>query len=50
MKNKKSLASQIILIVAVLIVLNILTDRFFVRLDFTEAGVYTLSKATKDIL
>jgi gliding-associated putative ABC transporter substrate-binding component GldG len=50
MKNKKSLASQIILIVAVLVVLNILTERFFVRLDFTQDRVYTLSKATKDIL
>ena len=50
MKNKKSIASQLILIAVALILLNILTDRFFVRLDFTSDGIYTLSKATKDIL
>jgi len=50
MKNKKSIASQLILIAVAIILLNILTDRFFVRLDFTQDGVYTLSKATKDIL
>ncbi len=50
MKNRKSIATQILLIVAVLVVINILSERFFFRLDFTEDGRYTLSKATKDIL
>jgi len=50
MKQKKSIASQLILIVVALVLLNILSDRFFVRLDFTEDKIYTLSDATKDIL
>ncbi|MBE0639820.1 MAG: Gldg family protein [Bacteroidales bacterium] len=50
MKRKKSLASQLILIVVVLVLLNVLSTRFFMRLDFTGDQIYTLSKATKDIL
>ncbi len=50
MKKKKSIASQLILIFIVLVLLNILSDKFFIRLDFTQDKVYTLSKATKDIL
>lgn len=29
---------------------NVLSQRFFYRLDLTKGGQYTLSKATKDIL
>jgi gliding-associated putative ABC transporter substrate-binding component GldG len=50
MKNKKSITTQILLIVAVLFVVNILSEQFFFRLDFTADQRYTLSKATKDIL
>lgn len=50
MKNKKSLASKLILIVVVLVLVNLLSTRFFMRLDFTGDKMYTLSKATKDIL
>lgn len=50
MKNKKSITTQILLILAVLVVVNFLSERFFFRLDFTEDNRYTLSKATKDIL
>jgi len=50
MKQKKSITSQLILIVVALVLLNILSDRFFFRLDFTEDKIYTLSNATKDIL
>lgn len=50
MKNKKSIASQIILIVVVLVLVNVLSEKFFVRLDFTEDKIYTLSDATRDIL
>ncbi len=39
-----------ILVTAILIVLNLVSDQFFVRLDFTEDKQYTLSEATKDIL
>lgn len=50
MRNKKSIASQLILIVVALVLINVLSEKFFVRLDFTEDKVYTLSNATRDIL
>lgn len=50
MKNKKSIATQITLIIAVLVVVNILSEQFFYRFDFTADQRYTLSQATKDIL
>lgn len=50
MKNKKSITSRILLILAVIVVINFVSDRFFFRLDFTADGRYTLSKASKDIL
>ena len=50
MKVTKSIASQLILIAVVLVFINVLADKFFLRLDFTADKVYTLSKATKDIL
>lgn len=39
-----------ILVLAILIFVNMVSDQFFVRLDFTEDHQYTLSKATRDIL
>lgn len=50
MKSKKSIASQIILIVVALVLINVLSEKFFLRLDFTEDRIYTLSDATKNIL
>ncbi|MBN2172914.1 MAG: Gldg family protein [Bacteroidales bacterium] len=50
MKIQKSITTQILLILAVLVVINVLSDRFFFRLDFTSDQRYTLSKATKNIL
>jgi gliding-associated putative ABC transporter substrate-binding component GldG len=50
MKNKKSITTQILLVVAVLVVINILSQQFYFRLDFTADKRYTLSQATKDIL
>lgn len=40
----------ILLIVGILILVNVLSNRFFLRLDLTADKQYTLSKATKDIL
>jgi gliding-associated putative ABC transporter substrate-binding component GldG len=40
----------ILLIFAILIILNIIANQFYFRLDFSEGKQYTLSKATKDIL
>ncbi len=50
MKRKKSALTYILLVAGVLVLLNILADRFFVRLDFTADKRYTLSQATRDIL
>lgn len=50
MKNKKSILTQVLLIVAVLVIVNVLSERFFFRLDFTADQRYTLSEATKNIL
>lgn len=48
MKNNSIIS--IALIAGIIILVNILSNRFFFRLDLTEGGQYTLSKATKDIL
>ena len=50
MKNKKSVLTYILLIAGVIILINFLSDRFFLRLDFTADKRYTLSDATKQIL
>ncbi|MGD9995156.1 MAG: GldG family protein [Salinivirgaceae bacterium] len=46
----KSNSLYIILVMAILILVNIVSDKLFLRLDLTEDNRYTLSKATKDIL
>ncbi len=48
MKNK--LYISITLVVAIILVLNLISQDFFLRLDFTQERQYTLNKATKDIL
>lgn len=50
MKTKSNIRNFIFLSIGIIIVLNILSNRFFVRLDFTADQRYTLSKATKDII
>lgn len=50
MKDNKKITTQIILVIAILIVINALSDSLFFRLDFTADKRYTLSKATKNIL
>ena len=50
MKNRKSIVTYLLLIAGVIIVSNILAERFFLRLDFTADKRYTLSEATKNIL
>ncbi len=49
MKKTKP-AFRLTLILLLLIGLNFLSARYFVRLDFTSDKIYTLSKATKDLL
>lgn len=50
MKTKQSYYTSIGLVIGILLVINILSADLFVRLDLTENGRYTLSRATKDIL
>ena len=50
MKNKKSITTYILLVISVVALINIVSDSFFFRLDFTEDNRYTLSDATKNIL
>jgi gliding-associated putative ABC transporter substrate-binding component GldG len=40
----------VLLIIAILIILNIIANQFYFRIDFSEGKQYTLSRATKDIL
>ena len=50
MKDKKKITIQILLVIAIIVIANALSNRMFFRLDFTADKRYTLSKATKDIL
>jgi gliding motility-associatede transport system auxiliary component len=50
MLTKKKVLTTIVLIFGILVLINIVADRFFVRLDFTQGHQFTLSKATKNIL
>jgi gliding-associated putative ABC transporter substrate-binding component GldG len=50
MKSSKSIYTYILMIVGVIVLVNLLGDRFFLRLDFTADKRYTLSEATKKIL
>ncbi len=49
-KNFKSISTQILVIIGIVVVVNILADQFYFRLDFTADKRYTLSQATRDIL
>ena len=50
MNSKKSVTIYIIVIASILVLVNVLANRFFFRLDFTGDKRYTLSEATKNIL
>lgn len=50
MNDKLRFKYYIALVLGVLVLINVLANRFFVRLDFTEDQRYTLSETTKDIL
>ena len=49
MKRSKVI-SQVLIFVGILIVINLISEKLFFRLDFTADQRYTLSNATKDIL
>jgi gliding-associated putative ABC transporter substrate-binding component GldG len=50
MKSKTSVTYFILLVAGIVVLINILANRFFVRIDLTEDNRYTLSKATKNLL
>ena len=50
MNQKKSTVLYIFLITGILILVNILSGRYFFRLDLTEGKRYTLSDATRELL
>lgn len=50
MMKQSNIFAKIGLMVGIVVLLNLISYRFFVRLDFTADQRYTLSKATKDVL
>lgn len=50
MKTRKAYYSSVLLIIGILVLINILSTDFFVRLDLTENQRYTLSNASEDIV
>jgi gliding-associated putative ABC transporter substrate-binding component GldG len=50
MKSRKKITLYILLVIGVLLLINYLSNQFFLRLDFTEDKRFTLSAATKTIL
>ncbi|MEK7253501.1 MAG: Gldg family protein, partial [Bacteroidota bacterium] len=47
---KKITLISVLLVTGILLLVNVLSQRFFLRLDLTEGKQYTLSKASKDVL
>lgn len=50
MRSKSKVITTILLMLGILVMINVLADEYFMRLDFTEDKRYTLSQATRDIL
>lgn len=50
MRTKKSFYTSVALIVGILLLVNFVSNDFFVRLDLTENNRFTLSDATEDIV
>ncbi len=48
--KKSKIFTQIGIVVAIVVILNLISDALYFRLDFTEDRRYTLSDATKNIL
>ena len=50
MKKKESINSKSLLILAILVLINIVSFYYYFRIDLTEDGIYSLSRASKEIL
>jgi gliding-associated putative ABC transporter substrate-binding component GldG len=48
--NSKKISTTILLVAVIVVIVNILSENYNFRLDLTEGGEYTLSKATRNIL
>ncbi len=48
--KKQTIVIQVLVILAIIVVANLLSNQLYFRLDFTEDKRYTLSNATEDIL
>lgn len=48
--KKSTIITQLLIVIAIVVVANLISRNLYFRLDFTEDQRYTLSKATKDIL
>jgi len=48
--KKRYVITQLIILLAIILVVNLISNQLFIRLDFTSDRQYTLSKATKSIL
>jgi gliding-associated putative ABC transporter substrate-binding component GldG len=49
-KNKNTILYSLAIVIGIIILINILADFLFIRLDFSSDKRYTLSKSTKDII
>jgi ABC-type uncharacterized transport system involved in gliding motility auxiliary subunit len=50
MLTRKKLQTTLLLVIAIIVLINLISEKYFMRLDFTEDKRYSLSDATKDIL
>ncbi|HUM88439.1 MAG TPA: Gldg family protein, partial [Prolixibacteraceae bacterium] len=50
MKKRNSITLFVVLIIGIVFLVNIVSSRYFFRIDFTSDKRYTLSKATKNIV
>jgi gliding-associated putative ABC transporter substrate-binding component GldG len=50
MLTRKKIQTSILLVIGIILLINILANKFFFRLDYTEDQRYSLSEASKDIL
>ncbi len=50
MLTRKKVQTSVLLVFGILLLINLLGDKLFFRLDFTADQRYSLSDATKDIL
>jgi gliding-associated putative ABC transporter substrate-binding component GldG len=50
MKTKSAVVSYIALVIIIVLLVNVLSEKLFFRLDFTSDHKYTMSKSTRNIL